>query len=123
MAYHYWQKGDTKYQPDAAYVSETGFVTIPKPSNFKADTVVVIAAKNCTKAAARRADQLVDELERRGVPHTRAHRASFNNFNPSMKSQLDSVMRGSPPIVLINSMGKSNPTLNDVLSEYNSIYE
>ncbi|MBL1275746.1 MAG: hypothetical protein COB30_006640 [Ectothiorhodospiraceae bacterium] len=123
MAYQYWQKGGIEFLSGTVYVSETGFVEIPKPANFNVNTVIVIAAKNCTKEAARRADKLVDELAQRGIPHKRAHRASFESFNPSLKRRLDSVMKGTLPIVLINSKGKSNPTLTDVLAEYHSIYE
>ena len=116
-AYNYYQA------PEAEYVSKNGFVSLPKPSNFNTDSVIIFAAQNCTKAAARRADSLAAELSSRNIPYTRASRASFSNYDPSLKKQLDSVMRGTLPIVFIDDMAKANPTLEEVLAEFDAIYE
>ena len=123
MVFHYWQDHNAEQQTDVNYISENGFITIPKPANFQADSVIVLAAKNCSKAAAKRADLLVEELQRNDIPYTRAHRVDFSGFDPSLKNRLDSVLRGELPIVLFDGRGKANPTLSEVVAEYNSVYE
>ena len=120
MAFNYWQE---HIQQDKEYVSENGFISLPKPKNLDIDSVIILAAENCTKDAARRADELASDLANRNIPYTRASRISFENYAPALKSRLDSVMRGTLPIVLIDGRGKANPTLTEVLSEYDAIYE
>ena len=120
MAFNYWQE---HLQQDEEYVSENGFVSLPKPTNLDIDSVIILAAENCTKEAARRADDLASDLANRNIPYTRANRISFENYAPALKSRLDAVMRGPLPVVLIDGRGKANPTLNEVLSEYDAIYE
>lgn len=120
MAFNYWQEN---IHQDEEYVSENGFVSLPKPNNLDIDSVIILAAENCTKEAARRADDLASDLANRNIPFTRASRISFESYAPALKSRLDSVMRGTLPVVLIDGRGKANPTLNEVLSEYDAIYE
>lgn len=103
--------------------SEYGFVKLPRLKNIKSDSVIIFAPKNCTKEAARRADQLADDLKQHKISVLRSNRASFENFDISMQSKVDGVMRGQVPIVIIDNWGKANPTLEEVVSEYNSIYE
>ena len=119
MAFHYWKVSHSDIQS----VSENGFIDLPKSEKFENDLVIILAAKNCTKDAAKRADRLASELGQRDIPYVRAQHISFNNFDPSMKKQLDTVMMGTLPIVLINGKGKANPTLEEVISEYNIFYE
>lgn len=123
FAFQYWQEDYSDHQAGTAGISDYGFVTLPKPSNLDTDTVIILAAKNCTKEAALKAEYLADELGRRNIPYTRASSIRFENFDPSLKNRLDSVMRGPMPHVLIDGRGKANPTLDDVVSEYNSIYQ
>ena len=118
--FNYWQE---IIQQDEEYVSENGFVSLPKPTNLDTDSVIILAAINCSKEAARRADDLANDLANRNISYTRANRISFENYAPALKKRLDSVMRGPLPIVLIDGRGKANPTLNEVLSEYDAIYE
>ncbi|MDH5326961.1 MAG: hypothetical protein OEZ68_22355 [Gammaproteobacteria bacterium] len=118
--YNYWQNN---YSGNQTGTSDYGFVTLPKPSNLDTDTVIILAAKNCTKEAAQKAEHLADELRLRKIPYTRASSISFQNYDRSLKKNLDSVMGGPMPHVLIDGRGKANPTLNDVVAEYNSIYE
>ena len=81
FAFNYWQKNYSDYQTGAAGTSDYGFVTLPKPSNLDTDAVIILAAKNCTKEAARKAEYLADELGRRDIPYTRASSISFENFD------------------------------------------
>lgn len=119
-AFNYWQERNLDGDD---YVSEYGFISLPKPTHLDTDSVIILAAKNCTKEAARRANQLASDLDNRNIPYTRANRIGFKNVDPSIKKRLDSVLKGPLPIVLIDGRGKANPTLNEVLSEYDAIYE
>ena len=120
--FHFWSERDVKSALKTADVSPNGFVALPAPTNLSADTVIVLAAENCPKEDARRADNLADELGRRNIPYTRAHSANFNLANPEavVVRRLDLVMKGQLPIVFVNGRGKANPTLDEVLSEYGS---
>jgi len=101
-------------------ISDYGFVSLPKPNSLNTNNVIILAAKNCTKKAALRADRLANELADRNIPYTRISRINFQNYTPSMKNNLDTVMGGPMPHVLVYGKGKANPTLKDVLSEYDS---
>lgn len=123
FSFNYWQEHYSHNGAGEATISNYGFITLPKPTNLDTDKVIILAAINCTKEAAIRADNLADELSRRNIPYTRINRISFQNYDSSIKKNLDAVMGGPLPHVLIDGKGKANPSLNDVISEFNSIYE
>jgi len=120
--FYVWNDRDAKSALNTADVSSSGFVALPAPVNVDAGTVIVLAAENCPKEDARRADALAEELGRRNIPYTRAHSANFSvpDPDPVVLKRLDSVMKGPLPIVFVNGRGKANPTLEEVLSEYGS---
>lgn len=120
--FHFRNEFDTKFALRTADVSSNGFIALPAPTDLDADTVIVFAAENCLKEDGQRADRLADELSRHNVPHTRAHSANFDlpEPDPAVLNRLDSVMKGSLPIVFVNGRGKANPTFEEVLSEYNN---
>ena len=102
-------------------VVETGFVPVPSPSGTKRNQVLIFAAVNCPKDAARRAADLAAELGRRGISHIRLEHADFEwveNPDPAVLARLETVMRGEIPIVFINGRGKANPGIDEVVAEY-----
>lgn len=119
---NYWKEGYLGSEFGTSSSSDYGFVTLPRPSNVNTNKVIILAAKNCTKEAALRANRLASELSDRNIPYTRLTRIAFQDYDPSMKRTLDSVLRGPVPVVLVHGKGKANPTLSDVLSEYDSAY-
>ncbi|HVT35217.1 MAG TPA: hypothetical protein VHE37_06525, partial [Nevskiaceae bacterium] len=64
------------------------------------------------------------QLTARGIANVRTASYSLAAFQPSPKmdaalKKLNVVMTGEIPIALVNGMGKANPTLEDVVSEFN----
>ena len=124
-AFHFWNERDAKSALKTADVSRNGFVVVPAPTNWNADTVIVLAAEDCPKEDAQRADRMADELGRRKIRYTRAHSAHFDlpDADPVVLKRLNLVMNGPLPIVFVNGRAKANPTLDDVLSEYEASYK
>ncbi len=106
----------------ANYISENGFITTPKSAHFQADSVVVLTAKNCSKAAAKRAG--LPGIQRNDSPCTRTNSVNFSDFDPSPGKRLDSVMKDKLPIALFDGRGKANLTPGDVIAaNIMSVYE
>ena len=74
VSFYVWTKYQTAAPIEVPSIGATGFVMLPTPSNGNAKTVMVLAAENCPKEDARRADELANELARRHIPYTRAPR-------------------------------------------------
>lgn len=106
------------YNNDAS--AHHGFVELPKVIGFDESTVMVVAAENCPHADAQRADRLAEQLRDRGIPVSRTHEVNFNpdHFDPALMKRVPAVMEGALPIVFIHGRAKGNPTLDDVVAEY-----
>jgi hypothetical protein len=83
---------------------------------------VILAAQNCPREGAQRADRLAHEMAARGFHFKRASNASFS---PSPTDDIDAfvrrhnaVMNGEVPIVFVNGRVKANPGLDEVVAEY-----
>jgi hypothetical protein len=101
-----------------------GFMPVPMPSGAQQNTVLIFAPLNCPKEGAQRAIALSEKLTAAGVPNIRTSHYGAQAFEPTDAllaafKRLDVVMTGEIPIALINGMGKSNPTADEVISEYN----
>jgi hypothetical protein len=121
--YHYWNQhheGRALAAVEAATTSENGFVAMPPVEGQSKDAVLVVAAKNCPHEDAQRADSLAEDLSRKGVPVVRTHTINFNLAGPdsSVVERINSVMNGSLPIVFVRGRAKPNPTLDEVVAEY-----
>jgi hypothetical protein len=123
-AYHAWKthrSGDpAALAASAEAASRHGFVALPPVTGASPASVLVIAAENCPEEAAQRADQLAYRLRSHGVPVTRLHNVSFEipNGDAALAQRVMSVMNAELPIVFVRGKAKSNPSLDDVLSEY-----
>jgi hypothetical protein len=105
----------------ARVADENGFVQVPPPANQAQDTVYVLAAENCPKEDAQRADRLATTLANEKIPVVRTHTIAFNSVpvdDPNIAKRLEAVMNGPLPIVFIRGRAKGNPELEDVLAEY-----
>jgi hypothetical protein len=106
-----------------ASADTSGFVEVLMPNGAQPDTVLILAARNCPSAAARRADDLARQLTAMGVPNVRSDQVSFT-FDRRNQDQIDRLNRGAVvgkgeiPAVFINGMGKANPTTDEVVAEY-----
>ena len=108
----------------APVANANGFIQLPMHSGAANNVVYVMAALNCPKDAAQRAEELAFQLKRRGVVVQRISGVSFDlSPSPSLaeaqqkQREMDAVMTGTLPIVLINGMGRANPDLQSVLDE------
>ena len=97
-----------------------GFLDVPPPANQNADTIYVIAAQNCPRAAAQQADQLAKQLGAQGIPVQRANQVHFSpqNLDGAAMNRLSIVMNGPLPLVFVHGRVASNPELNHVVEEY-----
>ncbi len=121
--YHYWKKPPRSEPPQTAAVQPagaTGFVTLPPVDGAPPNTVMVVAAENCSREDAQRADRLTAALRDRGVPVVRSHQVGFTIASPdsAVPERINAVMNGPLPIVFINDRAKPNPSLDDVLAEF-----
>jgi len=107
----------------AALTSPTGFVPVIMPDGAAPNTVIVFAPLNCPKESAQRAEALAQRLVREGIPMQRSASysvqiADVTAEQRSAMQRTDTVMRGEIPVVLVNGMGKANPSAEDVIAEY-----
>lgn len=105
---------------DSSAAAHHGFVEMPKVVGFDESTVMVVAAENCPHADAQRADRLAEQLRDRGIPVLRTHQVDFDphHFDPAFMKRVPAIMEGVLPIVFIHGRAKGNPTLDDVVAEY-----
>ena len=117
-SYQYWhlQQHEAAAGP---MVSGRGFVRIPAVADARPDTVLVMAAKNCPKADAQRANALAQNLVDKGISVERRDSISFvieGTDSPEAKN-LSSIMNGPLPAVIVAGRASSNPTLDEVVAE------
>jgi len=109
----------------AAITDERGFLEFAPPTGFSTNQVLIVAAQNCPREGAVRADKLAREMAEQGIPFVRSSSVAFS---PPDASDIDryverhnKVMNGEVPIVFVNGKVKSNPGLDDVIAEYQSV--
>ncbi len=121
-AYHYWQQHHSAgtAAAESAAPSRNGFVALPPADGHNAKVVYVVAAENCPHEEAQRADRLASDLSREGIPVTRTHDINFTlaAADSAQVDHIKSVMNGPLPIVFVRGRAKSNPTLDEVVAEY-----
>ena len=106
-----------------AVMSPSGFLPVPMPEGAARNTVLVFAPLNCPREGAQRANALVQKLTGLGISNVKTDHYGSQVFEPSPEieaglKRLNVVMTGEIPIVLVNGMGKANPSLEEVVSEY-----
>ncbi len=104
-------------------MSPNGFLPVPMPDGAVRNTVWVFAPINCPREGAQRAGALAKRLTDLGISNLKADHYGSQSFapNPEVEAgfkRLNTVMTGELPIVLINGMGKANPSIDEVVSEY-----
>lgn len=119
--YHWWQMRHAHplVPAGAPHVAgSTGFVSMPQPIGTSPDQVLIFAPRNCPSAAAQRARELSRELAARDVPHAQLEEAHFALSSAAEASAVNRVMEGTVPIVIVHGRAKANPSLDEVLAEY-----
>jgi len=121
--YHFWQQHQQQAQQRQAILANadpSGFLALPPPDGVNPNEIIILAARNCPRAGARRARAMARALADRHIPHALRDHINFE-LPPGSQPEipgLNLVMNGATPIVLIHGRGKANPTLDDVLAEY-----
>lgn len=122
VGFHYWTNNQNQELIQAPQ-SPNGFVEVLMPSGFKNSTVYIMAPKNCPKEAGQRADALERGLRDLGIP---VKRSSSGSVGPQDSTEEQhnkfkrtvAIIKGEIPAVFINGMAKSNPHLDEIISEY-----
>lgn len=117
--YYQWKhKGDP--DPVAKSAPAGGFLPVPPVQGLDPNTILVLAAENCPKEDAKRADKLAEDLRRSNVPVRRAHEVSFQvaDNDTAAIANLNAVQRGRLPIVFVRGSAKGNPGLDEVIAQY-----
>ena len=99
---------------------ENGFVELPLPAEQNSDAVYVVAAQNCPRATAQRANLLAKQLEEHGLPVVRTDQVMFRQgpVDRAGMSRLNAVMNSPLPLVFVHGRAASNPELVKVVAEY-----
>ena len=125
FGWHMWNKtkADQAATIAASGVNENGFMQTGNVDESVRNVVLVLRPENCPSEQAQRADALIAELGRRGIPHTVGDSMSISDSNPTEESVAEhkramQVFNQGAPAVYINGMGKSNPTADEVVAEY-----
>lgn len=102
-------------------VNANGFMLMLPLDAPPAEAVLILAPENCPSAMAQRADSLAYSLSYKGIPFARSSRAGFTFTEDPGRAVLDkinSVMGGEGPVVFVKDRAKANPTLEEVVAEY-----
>lgn len=121
--HHTGQRAAARNLAQVAARNPSGFVPVVMPAGAPARTVWVFAPQNCPSDAAARADGLAKALRAEGIPVMRASSLSIQITEPDEDTKqrlkrMDVVMKGTIPAVLIDGMGKANPTVEEVVREF-----
>ena len=120
--YHFWHQHKLAQQRQVilAHADSNGFLALPRPNGVNPHEIIILAARNCPRAGARRARAMARALADRHIPHALRDNIHFElpAASQPLIPGLNLVMNGATPIVLIHGRGKANPTLHEVLAEY-----
>lgn len=126
-AYSLWSAHQNKVvlRDAGMVVNEYGFTPLPfNAEGQKTDTVYVIAAQNCSREEAARADLLAATLQANGFPVERVHRLGFEFEEMPPKAiirRLNELMAGELPLVMINGLASNNPTFAETLQQFEEV--
>jgi len=117
-----WQKHQQNIEKAAlAAVSDVhGFAALASPEGANPRKVWIVAAVNCPKEGARRADELAQRLAERSIAFDRRSNVSFSltEDDQDIYGQIEKIMNSEVPIVFVNGRMKSNPDFDEVVAEY-----
>lgn len=120
--YQWWQ-GRGHDDVAAAVASANGFVPVEMPSGVPHNLVLVLAPPNCPSEQAQRAEALVAQLSREGIPVRRGSGFSFDVADPNAEQRAGidravQVFQRGAPAVFVNGMAMSDPTPAQAIAEY-----
>ena len=80
--------------------SDTAYPTMSMPTDLKAGHVMVVAAENCTKAAAQQADAITLSLKAKNIPVQRVH---WVQFKPQSREDAQQIQKVMPVQLIVGS--------------------
>lgn len=103
--------------------SPYGFIPVPMDRRAPRDAVLIISAMNCPSGGTQRARALTEELKARAIPFEwrNEYRIAPGPIDDELAAglkRLKRVMDGKTPAVFINHKGIANPTLEQVVAEF-----
>lgn len=104
-----------------AGANSNGFIDVVMPDGAPLHTVLVFAPLNCPSDGAKRADAMAERLTALGIPNIRTSQYQASGLRPDQRELMEHtnvVMSGTIPVVIIDGKGKSNPSLDEIASEY-----
>ncbi|WP_101926482.1 MULTISPECIES: hypothetical protein [Luteimonas] len=119
--FQWWQ--ERRADDALATASPNGFVPVEMPSGVPGDVVLVLAPPNCPSDQAQRAETLIAELGRAGIPVRRGSGFSFSVDDPSAEQRAGidravAVFQRGAPAVFVNGMAMSDPSPLQTIAEY-----
>lgn len=117
--YTYWGSV-TNDEPE---INDLGFTSIVMPDDAQENDIIIYIAPNCPSLIAQRGRSLFRELRRENIPVRKSSNYSVSSMNTSrafknkMKRTFE-VMESGGVVVLVGGYGKSDPTLEEVISQY-----
>jgi len=124
FTYHWWS-GQHPEEVFAAQheTSPNGFVPATMPAGAAGNAIVIFAPQNCPSDRAQRADALAEQLRNRRIPVVRSSSYSASSAAPSPDERANlnrtlEVLNAQAPAVFVNGMAKANPSLDEVVAEY-----
>ncbi|MEP6483888.1 MAG: hypothetical protein ABJB01_05520 [Rudaea sp.] len=123
VGYAAWQKHAARVEISAlaAVTDAQGFIELDPPDGAKRNVVMIVAAQNCPRAAAQHADALARAMADRTYRFVRTSSVRFTpppGFGDDYMTRHNDIMNREPPLVFVNGRVKSNPTLDEVIAEY-----
>lgn len=105
-------------QTDFAAAAAIPFVELPIVTDNNHQSVLVIAAENCSGKDAKRADSLAKSLAENGIPVSRIHSFRLEPQDAAAVDRINAFDMNKLPIVFVRGKAKSNPNLEEVIAEY-----
>lgn len=102
----------------AALTDENGFVELAPPVGVKPDKVFIFAPANCPREGGRRSDALAQSLAEHDVAFRRTSEIAFEPMDTDTLRRVNAVLHGDVPIVAVNGRMKANPSIEEVIAEY-----
>ena len=104
----------------AELTDENGFIALPQPDGADPHKVYLFSPINCPREAGRRSDALARSLAEREVALTRTSEITYVPHDSVTLARMRAVIHGDPPIVFVNGRMKANPSLEEVVAEYDA---
>jgi hypothetical protein len=101
--------------------SAAGWIVCATPKGADSKKVLIVAPPKCPRAEGRRAVALGQQLAGRQIPCIQTDSVNFTVTSEGEAQEIDNLMKQGAPMVFLNNKAKSNPALEEVIAEYQSM--